>query len=113
MRYLIFILPLFFALNTNRKSSGDKTPPVVLDFVSDEKRVSNPIPELSLNWSDRRPIGTIFLASFPGMDKFQPNKYNWIFAQKPDFKTGLLSLADRSIASLKLINVQGGVDMGH
>lgn len=70
-----------------------------------------------IRWQDKRPIGSLFLASYSRDGKEKGNPRNWVFSpsfQKGkgeqkfiDFKKDLINYADRSISILKKMGAQG------
>lgn len=74
---------------------------------------------LKFSWTDRRPIGALFLSSYGRSKVADHNARNWTFTQdgkdqskaafKSEFRTRLMAYADRSISILKEMGAQGAI----
>jgi hypothetical protein len=100
VKFLIVLL--IFSCQSIQKNSHEKVPSK--QSLAQTKSVSQKS-FAQFNWSDRRPIGMVFLASYPGT--FTRGNRNWIIKQSPNFKRDLLALADVCVKNLKSINAQG------
>lgn len=110
MKYLILLIGLSChsvpkSVPAERKEAMKTVQSAEVSPLSSSSRETTS--EIRLNWPDRRPIGMVFLASYPG--SYTLGNRNWIFDKPAGFKKGLLALADVCVKNLKAIDAQGVV----